>query len=339
MEVLEAVGRADDIDLELSWFDWGGGHCVRHGYLMPPDGLEQLAGFDALLVGAVGDPRVPDHETAWGLTMPIRRRFAQYVNLRPIRLLGGLPSPLIAAEEEGIDFVVVRENVEGEYTGIGGRLYADQDEEVALQTAAFTRAGIERIMRYAFELAEFRNGQLVSATKSNGLRYSMPFWDQILGELAPHHPAVRASSMHIDALAAQLVLRPASFDVVVASNLFGDILTDLGAALIGGIGVAPSANIDPSGRHPSMFEPIHGSAPDIAGMGVANPIGQIWSVSLMLEHLGHPAAAAHVVDAIEDALADRSVRTPDLGGTAGTMDVTREILRALEDRFPAGTRA
>lgn len=339
MEVLDAVTRAEGIELELSWFDWGGEYCVRHGHLVPPGGLDQLADFDALLVGAIGDPRVPDHETAWGLTMPIRRRFQQYVNLRPIRLLRGLRSPLVDADVEGIDLVVIRENVEGEYSEIGGRLYPGQDQEVVLQTAAFTRAGVDRVMRYAFALAASRTGRLVSATKSNGLRYSMPFWDQMLAELAPRHPAVTTFSMHIDALAAQFVLRPGSFDVVVASNLFGDILTDLGAALIGGIGVAPSANLDPSGEHPSMFEPIHGSAPDIAGLGVANPIGQIWSVGLMLEHLGHPTAATHVIGAIEDALVGGSARTPDLGGTAHTTDVTREIVQALEDRLLSAARA
>jgi len=337
MEILDAVARAEGIQLELSWFDWGGEHCVTHGHLLPPGGLDKLADFDALLVGAVGDPRVPDHETAWGLTMPIRRRFKQYVNLRPIRLLRGLRSPLAAAD--GIDFVVVRENVEGEYSEIGGRGYPGQDQEVVLQTAAFTRAGVDRVMSYAFELAASRTGRLVSATKSNGLRYSMPFWDQMLAELAARHPSVTTASVHIDALVAQLVLRPGSFDVVVASNLFGDILTDLGAALIGGIGVAPSANLHPSGEQPSMFEPIHGSAPDIAGLGVANPIGQIWSVAMMLEHLGHPVAATHVVGAIEDALVGSSARTPDLGGTASTTDVTGEILRALQDRLLAGSKA
>jgi tartrate dehydrogenase/decarboxylase/D-malate dehydrogenase len=268
--------------------------------------------------------------------MPIRRRFRQYVNLRPIRLLRGLRSPLNAADAEGIDFVVVRENVEGEYSEIGGRLYTDQEEEVVLQTSAFTRVGVERILSYALELAAARGGRLVSATKSNGLRYSMPFWDQMLAEVAAGHPEVTTSSLHIDALVAQFVLRPWTFDVVVASNLFGDILTDLGAALVGGIGVAPSANLDPTGEHPSMFEPIHGSAPDIAGRGIANPIGQIWSVALMLEHLGHPSAATHVIGAIEDALVASTARTPDLGGTARTMDVTREVLDALGNRLATG---
>jgi tartrate dehydrogenase/decarboxylase / D-malate dehydrogenase len=326
-QVLERAGAAHDIRFEWDELPWGCTHYEETGRMMPEDALERLAGYDAVFLGAVGAPGVPDHVSLWGLLIPIRRHFDQYLSLRPMRLMPGVESPLARPGE--IDLVVVRENVEGEYSEVGGRLYRGQPGELATQEAIFTRRGTERIVRRAFELAERRRGRLVSATKSNGIIHTMPFWDEIVGEVAADHPAVEVESVLIDALCARVVSAPASLDVIVASNLFGDILSDLTAAVAGSIGIAPNANLNPEGEHPSMFEPVHGSAPDIAGRGVANPIGQVWSGALMLEHLGHAEVAAALDGAIERVLADPANHTPDLGGRATTERVTAALCEAL----------
>jgi tartrate dehydrogenase/decarboxylase/D-malate dehydrogenase len=294
--------------------------------MMDEDGLSALSSADAILLGAVGRPDVPDHISLWGLLIPIRRGFDQYVSLRPVRLLDGVDSPL-AAGRDRLDVVIVRENTEGEYSEIGGRMFRGRPDEMAIQEAVFTRIGIERITRYAFDVARTRTGKVASATKSNGIIHTMPFWDEVVSEIAAEYPDVELTRYHVDALAALLVLNPERFDVVLGSNLFGDILSDLTAALAGSIGIAPCGNIDPSRRFPSMFEPIHGSAPDIVGRGVANPIGQIWSSVLMLEHLGEESAARRLERAIESVLAS-GVRTPDLGGSHGTSQVTDAIISA-----------
>jgi tartrate dehydrogenase/decarboxylase / D-malate dehydrogenase len=325
--VLDAVTARHGIALEYETFDWSCRRYTEQGAMMPPDGIDVLRGFDAVLLGAVGWPGVPDHVSLWGLLIPIRRAFRQYVNLRPIRVFPGVASPLRSADD--VDFVVVRENVEGEYSEIGGRIHSGFPDEAAVQESVFTRAGVTRIADYAFELAGRRRGYVTSATKSNGIVHTMPFWDEVVAERAAEHPNVRWDSEHIDALAAKFVLQPQRFDVVVASNLFGDILSDLAAAVAGSIGIAPSANLDPTRDHPSMFEPVHGSAPDIAGQGVANPIGAVWSAVLMLDHLGHPAAAAEVMAAIEAVLADPATRTGDLGGSASTAEVTEVLVTQL----------
>jgi tartrate dehydrogenase/decarboxylase / D-malate dehydrogenase len=325
--VLDAVTARYGVALEYEAFDWSCRRYTEQGAMMPPDGIDVLRGFDAVLLGAVGWPGVPDHVSLWGLLIPIRRAFRQYVNLRPIRVFPGVASPLRTADD--VDFVVVRENVEGEYSEIGGRIHRGFPDEAAVQESVFTRAGVTRIADYAFGLAASRRGYVTSATKSNGIVHTMPFWDEVVAERAAEHPDVRWDSEHIDALAAKFVLAPQRFDVVVASNLFGDILSDLAAAVAGSIGIAPSANLDPTRTHPSMFEPVHGSAPDIAGKGVANPIGAVWSAVLMLDHLGHPGAAAEVMAAVEAVLADPATRTADLGGTANTAEVTAALVDRL----------
>jgi tartrate dehydrogenase/decarboxylase / D-malate dehydrogenase len=332
--VLERVGHLFGFSITWQEFDWGCEYFLANGRMLPVDGLDQLRGFDAIFLGAVGAPGVPDHVSLWGLLIPIRRAFHQYVNLRPIKLLPGIESPLRRFGDQGIDFLVVRENNEGEYSEIGGRLFAKTAHEVVLQESVFTRVGVERIMRYAFDRAAEREGRVVSATKSNGIIHTMPFWDEVCTEVASEYPGIEVSSYHIDALAALFVLHPERLDVVVGSNLFADILSDLGAAIVGGIGIAPSANINPERRYPSMFEPIHGSAPDIAGKGIANPIGQIWSGAMLLEHCGQPAAAAAVVAAMEDVLRDGAVLTPDLGGGADTTAVGDAVLAALDGHRP-----
>lgn len=328
-EVLDTVGERHGIAFGYERFDWSCERYLRDGSMMPEDGLEQLRRHDAILLGAVGHPGVPDHISLWGLLIPIRRAFDQYVNLRPIRVFEGLPGPVRGAEPGEVDFVVVRENTEGEYSEIGGRMNRGRPDEMAVQQAVFTRAGVTRVLDFAFGLAERRGGPLTSATKSNGIVHTMPFWDELVAERAAEHPAVEWNQEHIDALAAKFVLDPARFDVVVASNLFGDILSDLAAAVAGGIGIAPSANLNPRGECPSMFEPVHGSAPDIAGQGIANPIGAIWSAAMMLDHLGHPGAAADITDAIARVLATTSVRTRDLGGRASTAEFTSTLLQHL----------
>jgi len=328
LRILESIGGKHGLDFVWQHYDWSCEHYTRTGRMMPEDGLDRLAEADQILLGAVGYPGVPDHVSLWGLLIPIRRTFRQYINLRPVKLLRGIESPLRLQQDQSIDFVVIRENNEGEYSEVGGRLYRDTPEEVAVQEAIFTRRGVERAARYALELASTRRRRLASATKSNGIVHTMPFWDQVVHEVAADYPDVEVRDYHIDALAALFVLDPGRFDVVVASNLFGDILTDLGAAIIGSIGIAPSGNLNPEGEHPSMFEPVHGSAPDIAGQGIANPLGQIWAASMMLDHLGHPDAGAEVLAAVEATL-DAGVRTPDLGGTATTTEVADAVLEHL----------
>ncbi|MFC4947972.1 tartrate dehydrogenase [Pseudonocardia sp. GCM10023141] len=327
--VLDAVGKRHAIRFDYDAFDWSCARYLSEGAMMPADGLDQVRGHDAILLGAVGAPGVPDHVSLWGLLIPFRRSFRQYVNLRPIRVFDGVESPVRRAVAGEVDLVVVRENVEGEYGEIGGRLNRGFPEETAIQESIFTRAGITRIADFAFALAARRNGRLTSATKSNGIIHTMPFWDEVVAERAALHPEVTWGSEHIDALCAKLVLDPARFDVIVGSNLFGDILSDLAAAIAGSIGIAPSANINPERDFPSMFEPVHGSAPDIAGKGVANPLGAIWTAALMLEHLGHADAAAGIETAMTAVLAKTPVRTPDLGGTATTTDFTGAVLEYL----------
>lgn len=331
-QVLENVGARHGIGWQFEEFDWSCARYLREGAMMPADGMVRLRDHDAILLGAVGYPGVPDHVSLWGLLIPIRRAFRQYVNLRPVKVFKGVPSPLRSAHASEVDLVVVRENVEGEYSEIGGRLNRGFAEEMAVQEAVFTRAGVSRIADYAFRLAGERRGRLTSATKSNGIVHTMPFWDEVVAEVASQYTEVTWDQEHIDALAAKFVLDPARFDVIVASNLFGDILSDLAAAVAGSIGIAPSANLNPDRTYPSMFEPVHGSAPDIAGKGIANPTGAIWSAALMLDHLGHQEAAADVTTAIANALAHSRSLTPDLGGTASTSDFTEHLLESLETR-------
>jgi tartrate dehydrogenase/decarboxylase/D-malate dehydrogenase len=331
--VLEEVGRLHRFSFEWNELPWGCAYYEETGRMMPEDAIASLRNHVAIFLGAVGTPAVPDHLSLWGLLIPIRRQFDQYLSLRPMRLMPGVASPL--GDPGEIDLVVVRENVEGEYSEVGGRLYRGEPAELAVQEAIFTRRGTERVVRRAFELAERRRGRLVSATKSNGIIHTMPFWDEIVDEVAADHPAVEVESVLIDALCARVVSAPASLDVVVASNLFGDILSDLTAAVAGSIGIAPNANLNPDRHHPSMFEPVHGSAPDIAGRGVANPIGQVWAGALMLEHLGETAAAGALEQAIERTLADPRNHTPDLGGDA----TTERVAAALQDHLQAGSAA
>jgi tartrate dehydrogenase/decarboxylase/D-malate dehydrogenase len=320
--VLEAAARRFDFELAWSEFDWSCERFAKTGRMMPEDGLEQLSGCDAIFLGAVGAPGVPDHVSLWGLLIPIRRTFRQYVNLRPVRLLRGVRSPLADRAPAEIDMVIVRENNEGEYSEIGGRLYKGTDDELAVQQAVFTRKGCDRVMRYAFELARTRpRRHVTSATKSNGIIHSMPYWDERFAAMARAYPDVKTAQYHIDILTAHFVQHPDWFDVVVGSNLFGDILSDLGPAIAGSIGLAPGGNINPEKEHPSMFEPVHGSAPDIAGKGIANPIAQIWTGAMLLEHLGHAAAAHAIVRAIETVVADGKTVTRDLGGKASTGEV------------------
>ena len=327
VRVLEAAAQRDtSLEPSFTDFPWGCEYYLEHGRMIPEDALETLAGHDAIFLGAVGWPTVPDHLSLWGLLLPIRRGFDQYVNLRPARLLKGVKSPLAGPKE--IDITVVRENTEGEYSDSGGRIYKDTPHEIAVQESIFTRRGVERIVRYAFEEARGRRGLLVGATKSNGISITMPFFDEIFREIAEEYPNVEASLMHADALAARLVLDPERFDVVVGSNLFGDLLSEVTAGIAGAIGIAPSANLNPEGTFPSLFEPIHGSAPDIAGQGTANPAGAIWAGALMLEHLGYPETGARVLSALEDTL-EAGTRTRDLGGSATTEEMTNAVIERL----------
>jgi len=329
IRVLEAAGSRFGFDFAWTIFDWSCELFAKTGRMMPENGLEQLRTFEAIFLGAVGFPGVPDHISLWGLLIPIRRTFRQYVNLRPVRLLKGVKSPLAGRAPGEVDLVVVRENNEGEYSEIGGRLYRDTSEELVVQESVFTRRGCDRVMRYAFELAMARPDlHVTSATKSNGIIHTMPYWDERFAAMARNYPEVRTDQFHIDILAAHFVQHPDWFDVVVASNLFGDILSDLGPAIAGTIGIAPSANLNPEKESPSMFEPVHGSAPDIYGKGIANPIGQIWSGAMMLDHLDHKDAAAAIVHAIEAVLSD-GPRTPDLGGKATTKELGKAVVDAL----------
>jgi tartrate dehydrogenase/decarboxylase / D-malate dehydrogenase len=329
MRVIEAVGRRHGFSVSWQEFDWSCELFARTGRMMPEDGMQTLAGFDSIYLGAVGYPGVPDHVSLWGLLIPIRRGFHQYINLRPIKLLAGVETPLKDRKPGDIDFYVVRENNEGEYSEIGGRLFAGTDMEMAMQQSIFTKTGCDRVMRFAFELARKRKKHVSSATKSNGIIHSMPFWDERFAAIGKEYPDVKTDQYHIDILTAHFVRHPDWFDVVVGSNLFGDILSDLGPAVVGSIGIAPGGNINPERDYPSMFEPVHGSAPDIAGRGVANPIGQIWSGAMMLDHLGEHEAAADIERAIERVLAAGGPRTPDLGGNAGTRDLAQAITDAI----------
>jgi len=329
IHVLEAAGQRHGIEYRWNELPWGCQHYLETGKLLPDDGFEVLAEHDAIYLGAVGHPRVPDHVSLWGLLIPIRRRMRQYANVRPVRLLPGIASPLAGRGPADIDFVIVRENAEGEYSQIGGRMYEGTELEMAVQESVFTKKGVDRILRYAFTLARTRpKKHLTSATKSNGIIHTMPFWDERFHAVAAEFPEVRTDQFHVDILTAHFVQHPDWFDVVVGSNLFGDILSDLGPAIAGSIGLAPSANLNPERDRPSMFEPVHGSAPDIAGKGIANPIGQIWSGAMMLAHLGHPEAAAAIERAIEEVLRS-GPRTRDIGGTAGTSEVGKAVAAAL----------
>ena len=330
IRVMEAAAQRFEFQLQWRPFDWSCETYAKTGKMMPADGLDQLRSFDAIFLGAVGYPNVPDHVSLWGLLIPIRRTFRQYVNLRPVRLFEGIDSPLKNWKSGEIDFSIVRENNEGEYSNIGGRLYEGTDDELAVQQTVFTRRGVNRVMQFAFELARKSKKHLTSATKSNGIIHTMPFWDECFAEMAAKFPDVRTDQFHIDILTAHFVRHPDWFDVVVGSNLFGDILSDLGPAVVGSIGIAPSANLNPEKQFPSMFEPVHGSAPDIAGKGIANPIGQIWSGAMMLRHLGVSEAADAVEKAIADILAQANVRTPDIGGRSSTEELGAAIAERVK---------
>ncbi len=333
VRVLQAAGKlTDSFQLKTTEFEWGCEYYLKNGHMMPADGLKHLEAFHSIYLGAVGYPGVPDHISLWGLLLPIRQGFDQYINLRPIRLFEGIQGPLRDKGPRDIDFVCIRENSEGEYAGHGGRSHRGRPQEVATQTTIFTRVGVTRVIRYAFELAHQRaqpDKPLVSATKSNAQQYVSVFWDEICREVAEDYPQVRYRSVLVDALTAMMVLHPEQLDVVVASNLFGDILTDLGGALQGSLGLPASANLNPERKYPSMFEPVHGSAPDIAGRGIADPLATIWAGSMMLDHLGEKQAAQLVMRALERTIAEGRVRTPDLGGQNTTDQVADAVIAAL----------
>ena len=332
VRALEAAAKKYHLDLRFDDFEFAScDYYAKHGRMMPEDWKAQIGGHDAIFFGAVGWPEtVPDHVSLWGSLILFRREFDQYVNLRPVRLMPGVPCPLAGRQPGDIDFLVVRENTEGEYSSIGGRIFEGTEREVCIQETVMTRYGIDRVLEYAFELARQRDKKhLTSATKSNGIAITMPFWDERVAAMAERYPDIACDKYHIDILAAHFVLNPDRFDVVVASNLFGDILSDLGPACTGTIGIAPAANINPERVHPSLFEPVHGSAPDIAGQGIANPVGQIWTAAMMLEHLGHVEAANAIVRAIETVLAEESLRTRDLGGKADMLTCGKAIADAI----------
>jgi tartrate dehydrogenase/decarboxylase/D-malate dehydrogenase len=329
IEVTEQALSSTQIRAEWTRFPWNSGYYLQHGMMMPPDGLDQLRAYDAILLGAIGHPKIQDHVTLNGLLLPIRRAFDQYVCVRPAYLYEGVDSPLRNYKAGQIDMLVFRENTEGEYANIGGRLYGSSDQEVAIQTAVYTRRGCRRIMEAAFLAARKRRSKVTSITKSNAQGYGMVLWDEVFREVAKRYPDVETSSLLIDAAAMEFVRRPDRFDVVVASNLFGDILTDLGAAIVGSMGLAPSGNVNPERTAPSMFEPVHGSAPDIVGQGIANPIAAVLSSAMMLDHLEVPQAARAMENAVRELLRARSPRTPDLGGTSKTADITRALMKQL----------
>jgi tartrate dehydrogenase/decarboxylase/D-malate dehydrogenase len=339
IRVLEAAGRAFDISFSWQHFDWSCDRFLKTGQMMPADGLDQLRPFDAIYLGAIGSPSVPDHLSLWGLLIPIRRSFQQYVNLRPCKLLPGVATPLKDFPPGKIDFCIVRENNEGEYSEAGGRMFRGTSAEMVMQETVFTRMGCDRVMRFAFKLAMERKRHVTSATKSNGIVYTMPFWDERFAAIKKEYPQVKTEKYHIDILAAHFVRHPDWFDVVVASNLFGDILSDLGASVVGSMGLAPSGNLNPEREFPSMFEPVHGSAPDIAGKHIANPIAQIWSGAMMIRHLGSADAADAIERAIIAILASSEIRTPDLGGNAGTSDMGDAIARQLVAALAPAKRA
>ena len=331
LKVLRAASDIFEFDLRFTEFDWSCETFRNTGSMMPRDGIDQLRNYDAIYLGAVGAPGVPDHISLWGLLIPIRRQFDQYVNLRPVRLLQGVEPRVVLANNSVIDFWIVRENSEGEYTQLGGRSHEGTPDERVTQESVFTRRGTDRIMHFAFNLArKLKRTRVTSATKSNGLYHSMPFWDERFAAVGAKYPEIRSEQFHIDALAAKFLISPERFDVVVASNLFGDILSDLGPAMTGTIGIAPSANLNPERNFPSMFEPVHGSAPDIAGRNIANPIGQIWSGAMMLEHLGELGASRAVMAAIKEILLlPKQFLTPDLGGKATTTELGGSIANAV----------
>ncbi len=330
VRVLDATARKFGIGLSFDYFDWSCDNYDRHGWWMPPDWRSQIEGHDCIFFGATGWPaKVPDHVSLWDSLILFRRGFDQYVNLRPVRLMPGITPPLAGRKVGDIDYYVVRENTEGEYSAVGGRLFEGTDREMAMQQSIFTRKGVDRIMKFAFELAMQRPRKLLtSATKSNGISITMPYWDERFAAMAKNYPLIKTSQYHIDGLTIQMVLNPQRFDVMVASNLFGDILSDLGPATAGTIGIAPSGNINPERVFPSLFEPVHGSAPDIYGKKIANPVGQIWSGAMLLDHLGYPQAGAAILKAIEGCLQD-GPRTPDVGGKANTEDMGRAIASAI----------
>ena len=334
IRALEATAKRFNIDLEFTTFEFGScDYYLEHGKMLPDDWFEQLKGFDALFYGAVGWPeKVPDHISLWGSLLQFRRQFDQYINLRPCRLMPGIKSPLAGRKPGDIDFYVVRENTEGEYSSVGGKMYEGTEREIVIQETVMSRTGVDRVLKYAFDLAQTRpRKKLTSATKSNGISITMPYWDERVAEMAKQYPEIAVDKFHIDILTANFVLHPDWFDVVVGSNLFGDILSDLGPACTGTIGIAPSANINPEGKFPSLFEPVHGSAPDIAGKGIANPIGQIWSGAMMLEHLGYKEAGDAMVEAIEAVLGegDSQVLTRDVGGQGTTESLGKAIVDAI----------
>ena len=326
MEVVDALGKKHGFTIDWNLVDWGSDYFRKNGRMMPVDGIEIMSKYDAIFLGAIGTPDIPDHETLWGLLIPIRRDFDQYINLRPIKSYAGVSGPLAGTPK--IDLIIVRENTEGEYSKIGGRFGTNSPYETALQVAVFSRQGIERVTKYAVEQANLRKKEIVSATKSNGIIHSMPFWDQVVADILVDHPDIKLRNVLIDALAAELVLHPERFDVIVASNLFGDILSDLAAALVGSIGIAPSGNINPERKHPSMFEPVHGSAPDIAGQGIANPIGALLAAAMMLDHF-HEDAASQELHLLIDNLLGSGIATKDLGGKENTASFTQKLISGI----------
>lgn len=331
VRVLQAAQKRFDLGFDFDEHDFASAdYYTEHGQMMPDDWKDKIGGSDAIFFGAVGWPDVvPDHVSLWGSLIKFRREFDQYVSLRPARAMPGVPLPLANRKPGDIDMMIVRENTEGEYSSIGGRMYPGTDREIVMQETVMSRHGVDRILKYAFDLAAKRGGHLTSATKSNGISITMPYWDERVVEMAKQYPDIKVDKYHIDILTAQFVLHPDWFDVVVASNLFGDILSDLGPACTGTIGIAPSGNINPEGKFPSLFEPVHGSAPDIAGKGIANPVGQIWAGAMMLEHLGAHDASAAIIAAMERVLSEQSLRTPDLGGTADTKTCAAAIADAV----------
>jgi len=334
IRVLEAAGKKHGLDFQWTHFDWSCETYHRTGQMMPDDGIEQLRQFDAIYLGAVGFPGVPDHISLWGLLIPIRREFDQYINLRPVRLFDGVPCPLSNKKAGDIDMMIVRENVEGEYSNIGGIQYEGTEQEVVIQQSVFTRRGVDRVIKYAFDLAQSRDKKhLSSATKSNGIIHSMPYWDKRFAVMGEQYPDIKTDQYHIDILTANFVRMPEHYDVVVGSNLFGDILSDLGPAVTGTIAIAPSANINPEKNFPSMFEPVHGSAPDIAGQNIANPIGTIWAGAMMLQHLGYQEIHDTILTAIETVLRKGQSLTPDMGGTASTQQLGEAIEQTIENRI------
>ena len=331
IKVLNKIAELDDtLQFEFTYLPWGCKYYLTHGYMMPDNGIELLKNFDAIFLGAVGSPNVPDHISLWDLLLTIRKQFDQYVNLRPVKLLRGAPCPLTGIQPEDIDMLFIRENSEGEYAGSGSWLYKNQPHEVVIQNGIFSRHGCERIIRYAYELAQRQKKSLTSISKGNALNYSMVFWDQIFAEIGKEYPDVETHSYLVDAASMFMIKDPKRFQIVVTSNLFGDILTDLGAAIAGGIGLAAGANLNPEKRFPSMFEPIHGSAPDIAGQGKANPLATIWSASQLLDFLEQKKWAAQLLEIIEELLIEKTTLTPDLGGTATTQQVGDKIIKKLK---------